>query len=95
MVSNLAARRIRMPTLEEFTDTSKQEGRLREAGFDSVHSLTIEKIWEDWVSIEEKEKVDGLEGLDEVEEWNLLAGHYSISWGWRGLDLAGWRIFLR
>lgn len=90
MVSNLAARHIRMPTLEEFADTNKQEGRLRDAGFDSVHSLTIERIWEDWVSIEEKERVDGLEGLDEVEEWNLLAGHYSISWGWRGLNLEGW-----
>ncbi|KAI1182432.1 leucine carboxyl methyltransferase [Nemania serpens] len=90
MVSNLAARHIRMPTLEEFTDTSKQEGRLRDAGFDSAHSLTIERIWEDWVSTEEKERVDCLEGLDEVEEWNLLAGHYSISWGWRGLKLEGW-----
>ncbi|KAI1152735.1 leucine carboxyl methyltransferase [Nemania diffusa] len=95
MVSNLAARHIRMPTLEEYTDTSKQAARLRDAGFDSVHSLTIERIWENWISPEEKERVDGLEGLDEVEEWNLLAGHYSISWGWRGINLEGWRIGLR
>ncbi|KAI0100968.1 leucine carboxyl methyltransferase [Nemania sp. FL0031] len=94
MVSNLAARHIRMPTLEEYTDTNKQEARLRDAGFDSVHSLTIERIWVDWVSTEEKERVDGLEGLDEVEEWNLLAGHYSVSWGWREIGLEGWRIGL-
>ncbi|KAI0478277.1 leucine carboxyl methyltransferase [Xylaria cf. heliscus] len=94
MVSNLAARHIRMPTLDEYADTSKQEARLRDAGFDVGHSLTIEKIWEDWVSQEEKERVDGLEGLDEVEEWNLLAGHYSVSWGWRGINLDGWRIGL-
>ncbi|KAJ8132124.1 hypothetical protein O1611_g1500 [Lasiodiplodia mahajangana] len=94
MVSNLAARHIRMPTLEQYTDTSKQEARLREAGFDSAHSLTIERIWVDWVSTEEKERVDDLEGLDEVEEWNLLAGHYSVSWGWRGISLEGWRIGL-
>ncbi|KAI1109197.1 leucine carboxyl methyltransferase [Nemania sp. NC0429] len=90
MVSNLAARHIRMPTLDEYSDTAKQERRLRDAGFDSARSLTIERIWEDWVSGEEKERLDGLEGLDEVEEWNLLAGHYAISWGWRGLDLKGW-----
>ncbi|KAI8944702.1 leucine carboxyl methyltransferase [Xylaria longipes] len=92
MVSNLAARHIRMPTLEEYADTSKQEARLRDAGFDSVHSLTIERIWEDWISPEGKERVDGLEGLDEVEEWNLLAGHYAVSWGWRRINLDGWRI---
>ncbi|KAI0860569.1 leucine carboxyl methyltransferase [Xylaria cubensis] len=92
MVSNLAARHIRMPTLEDYADINKQEARLRDAGFDTAHSLTIERIWEDWVSPEEKERVDGLEGLDEVEEWNLLAGHYSVSWGWRDINLDGWRI---
>ncbi|KAI3332205.1 leucine carboxyl methyltransferase [Xylariaceae sp. AK1471] len=92
MVSNLAARHIRMPTLEGYTDTSKQKARLQDGGFEYVHSLTIERIWEDWIAPEEKERVDSLEGLDEVEEWNLLAGHYSISWGWRGIDLEGWRI---
>ncbi|KAI8630439.1 leucine carboxyl methyltransferase [Xylariaceae sp. FL1651] len=92
MVSNLAARHIRMPTLEEYTDTSKQKARLQGAGFDSAHSMTIEKIWEDWIPLEEKERVDSLEGLDEVEEWNLLAGHYSVSWGWRGISPEGWRI---
>ncbi|KAI1271454.1 leucine carboxyl methyltransferase [Xylaria sp. FL0933] len=92
MVSNLAARHIRMPTLEEYTGTDKQEIRLRDSGFDSAHSLTIERIWEDWISVEEKERVDSLEGLDEVEEWTLLADHYSVSWGWRGISLNSWRL---
>ncbi|KAJ3564074.1 hypothetical protein NPX13_g7972 [Xylaria arbuscula] len=92
MISNLAARRIRMPTLDKYTTTNEQEARLRDAGFSSAHSLTIEFIWEDWVSPEEKERVDGLEGLDEVEEWNLLADHYSISWGWTGINLQNWRV---
>ncbi|KAI1420297.1 leucine carboxyl methyltransferase [Xylaria sp. FL1777] len=92
MVSNLAARRIRMPTLEEYTGTETQEARLRDAGFDYVHSLTIERIWEDWISPGEKERVDNLEGLDEVEEWSLLADHYSVSWGWRGISLDHWRL---
>ncbi|KAI1172884.1 leucine carboxyl methyltransferase [Nemania sp. FL0916] len=92
MVSNLAARHIRMPTLKEYTDTTAQMARLRDAGFESACSLTIERIWEHWIPLDEKERVDSLEGLDEVEEWNLLAGHYAISWGWRGIDLEPWRI---
>ncbi|KAI5925243.1 S-adenosyl-L-methionine-dependent methyltransferase [Camillea tinctor] len=90
MVSNLAARRIRMPTLDEYTDPHKQEARLRNAGFNSTQSLTIEEIWKKWVTAEEKERVDSLEGLDELEEWNLLAGHYVVAWAWRGKGFEGW-----
>ncbi|KAI0010974.1 leucine carboxyl methyltransferase [Xylariaceae sp. FL0662B] len=95
MISNLAARRIRMPTLDAYQDPGKQQARLREAGFESVESLTIEEIWQKWVSTEEKERVDSLEGLDEVEEWNLLADHYVVAWGWRGKGFQGWETGLR
>lgn len=46
-------------------------------------------IWGRWVEEAEKERVAGLEMLDELEEWVLLARHYCIAWGWRdgaGLD---------
>ncbi|KAK4237759.1 S-adenosyl-L-methionine-dependent methyltransferase, partial [Achaetomium macrosporum] len=88
MVSNLAARGIAMPTLEAYPTPADQERRLREAGFDrGVRTRTVDQIWEDpgWVSERERERVDSLEGgLDEVEEWRLLAGHYVVAWGWRG-----------
>ncbi|KAF6814180.1 leucine carboxyl methyltransferase superfamily [Colletotrichum sojae] len=84
MTSNLAARRIRMPTLESYKLPQDQERRLREAGFEHANALTVERIWERWVSAEEKKRVDSLEGLDEVEEWKLLSDHYIVAWGWRG-----------
>ncbi|KAK4140636.1 S-adenosyl-L-methionine-dependent methyltransferase [Dichotomopilus funicola] len=85
MVSNLAARGIRMPTLEAFPTPADQEARLRGAGFTATRSRTVDGIWDRWVDEAEKERVDGLEGgLDEVEEWRLLAGHYIVAWGWRG-----------
>jgi len=84
MVTNLAARRIHMPTLEVYREPSDQAGRLQDAGFTEVQHMTVDEIWERWVSLEEKERVDSLEGLDEVEEWLLLAGHYIVAWGWRG-----------
>ncbi|KAL7627823.1 carboxy methyl transferase for protein phosphatase 2A [Parahypoxylon ruwenzoriense] len=90
MVSNLAARQIRMPTLDAYQDPAKQQSRLRGAGFDLVKSLTIKEVWRHWITEEEKERVDDLEGLDEVEEWNLLADHYIIVWGWRGDGFRGW-----
>ncbi|WYZ45301.1 hypothetical protein EsH8_VIII_000617 [Colletotrichum jinshuiense] len=85
MTSNLAARRIRMPTLESYKLPQDQTKRLSDAGFEHVNALTVERIWEGWVSSEEKERVDRLEGLDEVEEWKLLADHYIVAWGWKGI----------
>lgn len=75
-----------MPTLTEYPTQQSQEERLRaEGGFTEVRSKTIDRAWDDWVSPDEKERIDGLEGgLDEVEEWKLLAGHYLIVWGWKG-----------
>ncbi|KAF3767818.1 hypothetical protein M406DRAFT_40234 [Cryphonectria parasitica EP155] len=90
MVANLAARRIRMPTLEVYKEPKDQEQRLRQAGFETVKQNTVESLWDSWVSAEEKERLDGLEGLDEVEEWQLLAAHYIIAWGWRGDGFDAW-----
>ncbi|KAI0109929.1 leucine carboxyl methyltransferase [Daldinia grandis] len=95
MVSNLAARRIHMPTLDSYQDSTKQQSRLKEAGFRLAASLTIGEIWRRWVSEEEKERVGSLEGLDEVEEWNLLADHYIVAWGWRGTGFERWETDLR
>ncbi|ETS82364.1 hypothetical protein PFICI_04240 [Pestalotiopsis fici W106-1] len=92
MVSNLAARRIRMPTLEVYREIADQKARLRQAGFvDGAEALTVQDIWTSWISSKDKEAVDNLEGLDEVEEWELLASHYVVAWGWRGRGFEGWR----
>ncbi|PKS09066.1 hypothetical protein jhhlp_003679 [Lomentospora prolificans] len=85
MVSNLAARRIRMPTLEIYKEPRDQVKRLADAGFSTVKVLTVHDIFELWVSREEKSRLDRLEGLDEMEEWVLLANHYIVAWGWTGV----------
>lgn len=90
MVSNLAARRIKMPTLEVYKEPKDQEERLRQAGFSLVEQRTVDALWERWVSAEEKERLDGLEGLDEVEEWQLLAAHYIVAWASKGNGFDAW-----
>ncbi|KAH6996268.1 S-adenosyl-L-methionine-dependent methyltransferase [Ilyonectria sp. MPI-CAGE-AT-0026] len=90
MVSNLAARRIRMPTVAVYREPADQEARLRQAGFETVRHMTIDDLWETWVAPEEKQRVDSLEGLDEVEEWKLLAGHYIVVWGSTGSGFGRW-----
>lgn len=90
MISNLAARNINMPTLDVYREAVDQEQRLRDAEFLVVRHMTIDNIWEDWVQPEEKYRLDSAEGLDEVEEWKLLAGHYVVVWGSRGSGFRRW-----
>jgi [phosphatase 2A protein]-leucine-carboxy methyltransferase len=52
--------------------------------------MTIEDIWQTWVPPEEKQRVDSLEGLDEVEEWKLLAAHYIVLWASKGNGFGSW-----
>lgn len=84
MVANLAARGIHLQTLHKFDSLDAQRSRLHEQGFwNGQCAADIDFIWKHWVSEDEKERVAGLEMLDEVEEWQLLARHYCIAWGWR------------
>ncbi|KAL1585996.1 hypothetical protein WHR41_04903 [Cladosporium halotolerans] len=86
MVSNLASRGIHMQTLKRYSSLDAQRQRLKMAGFDKQGARDVHQIWETdaWVSEAERERVERLEWLDEVEEWQLLASHYCIAWGWKG-----------
>ncbi|KAH6688063.1 leucine carboxyl methyltransferase [Plectosphaerella plurivora] len=83
MISNLAQRRIRLPTLTTYPTPDHEKRRLLDAGFAEAGALTVREIWDTWFPPSEKERVDGLEGLDELEEWHMLADHYVVAWGWR------------
>ncbi|KAL7276544.1 carboxy methyl transferase for protein phosphatase 2A [Rhizina undulata] len=85
MVQNLAARGIVLKTLKRYSSLGRQKERLRVLGFSGgQEAADVDYIHDYWVSAEERERIAGLEMLDEVEEWQLLARHYCIAWGWRG-----------
>lgn len=91
MVRNLTARGIHLQTLERYADLTHQRERLHKLQFES-RAEDIHYIWQTWIEDSEKERVDGLEWMDEVEEFVLLAQHYCISWGWKGwTDDNQWR----
>lgn len=82
-----------MPTLSVYPEPVDQANRLTQAGFEVVRHMTIGDIWKTWVAQEEKERLDELEGLDEVEEWQLLAAHYIVVWGSKGDGFGPWNGF--
>lgn len=87
MVSNLATRGIVLETLQAHPSLEAQCLRLRNAGFGKGQlAADTAFIFNKWVDETEKERVAGLEMLDELEEWTLLAQHYCVAWGWRQED---------
>lgn len=94
MVSNLASRGIHMPSLAKYPDLDAQKQRMHDVGFDYGQAVDIDTIYYSdqardhttWISDDERARVEGLEWLDEVEEWRLLGSHYCVAWGWRGGD---------
>ena len=84
MVSNLAQRGIVLQTLRRYGSLEAQMERMRMYGFSGKGGADVKHLWETGVDEAEKERIGGLEMMDEVEEWNLLASHYCVVWGWRG-----------
>ncbi|PHH69208.1 hypothetical protein CDD82_7917 [Ophiocordyceps australis] len=87
MLSNLRARNIFMPSVEHYNNGPGQECRLRHAGFSRVGHMTMDAAWQLLVPAAEKDRLARLEGLDELEEWNLLAAHYIVAWASRDTSL--------
>ncbi|KAL9124377.1 MAG: hypothetical protein Q9217_006288 [Psora testacea] len=83
MVSNLAARGIVLQTMRKYGSFEAQAIRMKAYGFDMNNAADVNELWKKGVDPKEKERVAGLEMVDEVEEWELLAAHYCVVWGWR------------
>ena len=88
MVTNLSSRGIHLQTLKRYSSLDAQRQRMQMAGFgDGQGARDVQQLYQSrqWVSAAERERVERLEWLDEVEEWHLLASHYCVAWGWRGV----------
>ncbi|KAH0271618.1 leucine carboxyl methyltransferase, partial [Aureobasidium melanogenum] len=90
MLANLASRGIALQTVKKYYSLEAQRQRLKTAGLVSGQgAVDVEQIYygDEWVNEQERDRVERLEWLDEVEEWKLLASHYCVAWGWRdGVD---------
>lgn len=84
MTSNLSARGISLPGLQACPTLEAHQQRLKHCGFEQTGGMLVKDWWRSNVSEDEKGRLRSLEGLDEEEEWELLAGHYGFIWGSRG-----------
>lgn len=85
MIRNLAARSLKLKTMEKYKTLELQRARLLDAGYQTVKACTMNQVYDDWLGAREKERVAKLEMFDEIEEWIMLAEHYCVLVGWRNL----------
>ncbi|WFD33806.1 [phosphatase 2A protein]-leucine-carboxy methyltransferase [Malassezia cuniculi] len=78
MLENLGMRRLELPGARAYTTPDAYAARfkkvLKDAGAQSLRQA--------WLALDpaERTRLSRLEGLDEVEELEMLLGHYCISW---------------
>ncbi|CAA21793.1 leucine carboxyl methyltransferase, involved in regulation of PPA2 [Schizosaccharomyces pombe] len=79
MKANLSARGVILKTLDCYETTEQQRMRFLDYGYSEVIAEDFLTIEETWIPIEEKKRTMSIEMLDELEEWQLLAKHYCLT----------------
>ena len=93
MLSNLTAAGHQIPGFTDFPSLEAQQERFQQSAtiidrkWDNIKSCTMLQAYEDFILLEEKERIKKLEIFDEIEEWELIMNHYSLTLAMKGLDL--------
>ncbi|UZJ52458.1 hypothetical protein CBS101457_001778 [Exobasidium rhododendri] len=87
MLNNLQARSLSMPGSRTYSTVASQAERFQKAfGKDQARpdagegsAITLKKVWQT-LDNAQKQRLSRLQGLDEVEELEMLLSHYAVSW---------------
>eukprot|EP01038_Epipyxis_sp_PR26KG_P006040 gene6040-8316_t len=91
MKRNLANAGHYTPGFIEFPSLSSQEQRFLSCNSSQAKSCSMLSFYNQRISTEEKNRISKIERLDEVEEWNLIMDHYSLTVATkRSLSEADW-----
>lgn len=75
MEYNLMQRNIQIPGLQQVPDVKSQEKRLLESNFTEAKCVDMLNYYRKFVDKLERMRIEKLEFLDELEEFNLLQKH--------------------
>ncbi len=89
MVENLKAAGHRVPGLLEYPTLESQKQRFLGNGWHDAVSETFLQSFDTLIATALKKKIYRLEIFDELEEWNLLMSHYSLTVATRGSKMIG------
>jgi len=87
MVRNLQSAGFRIPGISDFSTTEHHRHRCLETGWLEARSCDMRFYYDKLIDDKIKEKLLKLEIMDEVEEWNMLMAHYSLTVAAKGSTL--------
>lgn len=80
MVANIALRGSPLVGIGAYPSVAAQKARFESAGFDDVESLSMREAIDGLLDKRERARLDGLEMLDEFEEFRMMMEHYCVVW---------------
>ena len=86
MVQNLTLSGYRVPGFLDFPSLPSQTDRFTANGYLLAKACDMLTAFQEFVTAEELLRVNKIERLDEVEEWNMLMQHYCITVAVHGND---------
>lgn len=87
MLRNITSSGFRIPGFEDYPTLDTQVGRFLNNGWCDARSTTMLSVYNNWLSLEDKHRVAKLEIFDEIEEWQMLMSHYSLTVAVKGTVL--------
>lgn len=79
MVKNLTSAGFKLPGFLDFPTIESHKQKFLNASFETTNCIDMLRFYNQMISLEEKKRIMKLEILDEIEEWNLLMAHYSLT----------------
>jgi O-methyltransferase involved in polyketide biosynthesis len=87
MLRNLQAAQFSIPGFLDYPTLDKQIERFTLNGWQNACSMTMLDAYNKIISVEDKRRIGALEIFDEIEEWELIMNHYSITVAVNGKSL--------
>lgn len=89
MIRNLQAVGFQIPGLTDFPTLEDQKNRFLLSGWADARSCSMRFYYDKLLPVECKQRIFKIEMMDEVEEWNMLMDHYSLTIATKGDLLVG------
>jgi len=89
MVRNLDSMGAPFVGIHDCPDEAAHSARALECGFQGAAAVDLASAWARGLDAAELQRLQRLEPLDEVEEWQLMMRHYALVWAVKGASLCG------
>jgi len=79
MIKNFEARGCQLSGIDTYPDAEAQKNRYLSLGYTNVEVYDMLVLYDKFLDQNERKRIEKVEWLDEIEEWQLISRHYYFS----------------